>query len=239
MGVKNSRTNSEPKLRSRMVAASLIAVVVALLGIAPAALAGDSNVAIGASVGTLGIGVDLSGRLSQKFNVRGSVKGFSYDTEREEDDIDYDVSGDLFTVSALVDWFVTGGGFRITGGLVYNGNEAAAVAILEEGTVVEIGDEEYPAEAVGDLTGDVTFDPVAPYLGIGYGNPFRGSKSWHFFFDLGVMFHGEGEVKLNASNPLGIPGLEEEVAKEQAKVQDDISDYNLYPVLTAGVSYRF
>lgn len=197
-----------------------------------------SGVALTAKAGTLGLGLDLSARLGSRFNLRVGGNAFTYDTEDEASDVDYDLELDLSSINLLLDWHPTGGGFRVTAGALINSNRIAATAVLEPGTTVEIGDVDYPAEALGDLTGEVSFDDLAPYLGIGFGNPFSSSGRVRFFLELGVVFQGTGEVSLEASDPLGIPGLEQELAKEEQEFQDDIDQFDLYPVVAIGLSVR-
>ena len=76
---------------------------------------------------------------------------------------------------------------------------------------------------------------------LGVGNAADTEAHWHFALDLGVMFQGEPDVSLNAtsSNPGLQPLLDGELAKEEADFQDDASDFELYPVLSVGLSYSF
>ena len=53
---------------------------------------------------------------------------------------------------------------------------------------VTIGDGDYPSQLVGTLTGQLDFEDLAPYIGIGFGNaigPYE--QTWSFVFDLGVI----------------------------------------------------
>ena len=59
--------------------------------------------------------------------------------------------------------------------------------------------------------------------------------------DLGVVFQGEPEVNLQSvggsfsDNPLLIA----EVEREEQELQDDADEFDLYPVISLGLSYRF
>jgi hypothetical protein len=215
-------------------------LMILLTGLAPSpAAAGDSSVAVAAKAGTLGAGADLFIRFGGHLDGRVGFNAFTYSRDSTWSDVDYDSDLELSSFNLLLDWYPTAGNFRVTFGALINSNEINAVAVTPPGTTVEIGGVEYPAEALGELRGNVTFDELAPYAGIGFGNPFKAGSSWRFQFDVGVVYQGEGEVRLTAENPLGIPGLEDSLRLEEQEIQDDIDEYTLYPVLTLGVSYRF
>lgn len=65
--------------------------------------------------------------------------------------------------------------------------------------------------------------------------------------DLGVIFQGEGEVTLTPIIPAGSPlndplarqALQILIDREEQDLQDDVADYDLYPVVSLGISYRF
>ena len=97
----------------------------------------------------------------------------------------------------------------------------------------------YTAAQVGSLTGEATWNPVDPYLGIGFGNPFRGSH-WTFGLDLGVVYEGSAKVSLSATGAAALPQLASDVQSEQTQAQDTISRYSKwYPVLMVSLGYRF
>jgi len=49
-----------------------------------------------------------------------------------------------------------------------------------DGTI-RIGDRDFTVSDVGDIKGEVEFKDVAPYIGIGFGNPVRLGKGFGFF----------------------------------------------------------
>jgi hypothetical protein len=111
---------------------------------------------------------------------------------------------------------------------------------------VTIGNITYQASDLGSLTGLVDFDSVAPYLGIGWGNAVSADKKWGFTADLGVVFQGSPNIDLNATlgstaaaNGVTQAQLDAEVAREEANLTDDLDDFDVYPVIAFGASYRF
>ena len=82
--------------------------------------AARAEVAIAGKAGTLGAGAELTLGLARQWNVRLGLNGYSYSDRREASDIEYAGEAKLRTGTAWLDWHPGGGGFRLTGGLVYN-----------------------------------------------------------------------------------------------------------------------
>jgi len=220
------------------------ALVVGLLLVEPV----DAQVAIGGKAGTLGVGVELTIGLTSQLNTRLGLNGYSYSEQREASGIEYDGEAELLTATALLDWHPGGSGFRLTGGFVYNETEVHGSSLPPASGFYEIGGVLVPAALVGTLDATAEFDPIVPYAGIGWGNAVRGSGKWGFAFDLGAVFQGEADVTLipiiPANSPINIiPGAREALdillRREEADLEDDAADYDIYPVLSIGVTYRF
>jgi hypothetical protein len=207
----------------------------------------DSRVALGAKAGTLGAGVELTLGLSRQIDTRLGFGAYSYSERREASDIEYDGEAKLRNGTAFLDWHPGGRGFRLTGGLVYNDTEIRGESLTPESGVYNIGGVPVPASLIGRLEGTIDFDPIVPYAGLGWGNALRGGGPWGFSLDLGVVFQGEGDVTLTPLIPEGSP-LNDPIARqilalqlerEAQDIEEDIADYDLYPVVSLGVTYRF
>ena len=200
----------------------------------------DSVMGLSLKASTLGYGMDLTFGLAPEINTRLGFNMFNYEPDVGDDDDEegaeeINVELDWQTITAFLDWHPWAENFRFTLGAVVNNNEVLLSANIGES--VEINDQTY---TVSDLGGKVTFDPVVPYLGIGYGNAVRGGRV-KFAFDLGVVFQGEPEVELNAtaSDPGLQALLQEAVNAEKAEIQDDLDAFTLYPLLSFGISFVF
>jgi len=103
--------------------ALLLGLVFAIgaLGAVPAR-AGD-RIGIGVKAGTLGLGVDLTGRLNDWFSLRGTVNQYDYKESVTESDIDYDGTLKLGAYGVMLDIFPMKGSFRLSAGLLKNRNE--------------------------------------------------------------------------------------------------------------------
>lgn len=190
------------------------------------------------AISTLGLGLEAGVRLDETFGLRFGGNWLSLDADREIDDVDYDAEATLASLGALVDYHPFKGGFRLSGGLRFNFNEADLTGKPSED--IEIGDVVFDADDVGTLKGDVSFDVLAPYLGVGYGAALL-DGALSIGFDLGVMYQGKADVELDAEDGLleGDAVLEAELAAEEEDVENDLEDFQFYPVIGLAIVYRF
>jgi hypothetical protein len=223
-------------------------ILFAALAFALAAAPGRAQVAVAAKAGTLGAGIELTMGLGPQLNARLGANGYDYSDRQEASDIEYDAEARLRTFTGLLDWHPGGRGFRLTGGAVYNGTEIEGSSLPPRSGTYVIGGVPVPASLLGTLDGTIEFDPVVPYAGLGWGNAVSEGRGWGFVFDLGVIFQGEAEVTLTPvlppNSPINTtPGAREALQilldREERDIESDAADYDLYPVVSLGVSYRF
>lgn len=203
-----------------------------------------SGIAISGNVGTPGIGAQVTGRIFPNLNARIGFSGLSFSREFTETDITYDTDVDLRTIPAFVDYFPNeDSGFRITGGLIYNGNQASGIgqtSTNDQGVPsYQIGGTTFDVTEVGTLQAEVDFPDFAPYIGVGWGNPVAFGKRWGFFMDLGVMFQRSPDVSLTAPGGASNPLLNSALERERENLEDELGRFRFYPVLQVGVTYQF
>ncbi len=100
----------------------------------------------------------------------------------------------------------------------------------------EIGGVPYDWENdIGTLSGSVKIDDLAPYVGIGWGNPLTGDQRWGFTCDFGVAFAGSPDVALSATGMVASADLE----RERRDIEDELEDFKFYPVISISFFYRF
>ncbi|NKB67811.1 MAG: hypothetical protein GKR89_12175 [Candidatus Latescibacteria bacterium] len=208
-----------------------------LIVLVPAVLQAQTPVALALRLGSQGGGAEVAVGLAEKISARAGVYGLTYEFSATESDIDYDAELSLFSLSGLVDWHPTGGGPRLTGGLVINQNGLDLTSELA--ATYEVGGTVYTVEDVGNLLAEVDFNGVAPYLGVGWGRP-AGAGQWTFLVDLGVIMQGSPQIDLSATGPIA---SEEEfqanMAREEDELQDELDGLSVYPVASIGLAYRF
>lgn len=219
-----------------------MAAICAAAGVASAAESkvpqegGGVNLGVTAKFGTPGYGGDLTLGLGRYLSVRGgySQGTVNYNVDLEEATLTGELA--LQTIPVLLDLHPFGGGFRISGGMVRNGNEVRIRAL--PGETVELNNADYQVEK---LNGRITFDDYGWYAGIGYGNAAGADGHWHFACDFGVMFQGEPAVAatVKASDPALQAAADQALQHEVDSLQADVKDFKYYPVISVGVSYRF
>jgi hypothetical protein len=220
----------------------------ALLCLLSSGPANAADVAIGGKAGSLGLGVELTVGLGRQWNTRLGVNGFNYSDRREESDIEYDAEANLRTASALLDFHPGGRGFRLTAGAIWNGTKVEGSSLRPDSGFYDIGGVRVPADLLGTLDAEAEWDPFAPYLGLGWGNAVGANQKIGFSFDVGAIFQGEADVELTpvlpADSPINTtPGAREALQilldREESDIEDDAADYDIYPVVSIGVTYRF
>ncbi len=205
--------------------------VVLALGAGGARAAGGAVLGVGGS--SLGVGAWLGFAAGERVGLRVAAHGFDYDYDGTEAGIPYSLTLDLRSAGAFLDWHPWGGGFRVTLGVLGNGNEITAKA--DSLTSYVIGGTTYTAADVGTLTAKVDFRRAAPYLGIGWGGAI-GTSGLGFYADLGVMYQGSPRARLSVTGS-GVSAAD--LAREQAEFQASVDDYEYQPVLGLGLSFSF
>lgn len=195
--------------------------------------ASAADLGISAHGGTLGAGLDLAYGFNRNLTGRVGFNTLTLEEDFSEEDIEYSADLELESVHALADWHVFGGGFRLTGGIIFNGNAFDGSADIDQGD--EIGDT--PATGNGRLALDVEYDEVAPYLGIGWGNRARGWSSVSFSVDAGLMFQGAPDVNVTESGSTG--ASQQDLNREEREIEDELENFEVYPVLSVAVVFRF
>jgi len=217
---------------------TLLLVMSALLS-GGAGCADLGGLAIAGKASTLGLGGELAAGITDNVNARVGMNMLGFDVEEEIDDVEYDIGLDFSSFSALVDWHVFDGSFRITGGVVSMNHELDLEGTGPAAETVEIGDGTYTWATVGTLSGSVEVDDLAPYVGIGWGDLLSAKKNWGFYCDFGVVFTGSPDVKLTNIGGTGAPGLPADLAKERDDIKDELEAFEFYPVISLGLFFQF
>jgi hypothetical protein len=213
-------------------------LVVSLLFSFAVGCADSGGLAVSGKVGTLGLGGDLTAGITSNVNARVGINAGSLSFQGSPQDVEYDVDLDFLSFPALVDWHVFDDSFRISAGVLINQNEIGLLAMPTSS--VDIGGIEYTPAEIGTLSGGVDFDPVAPYIGIGWGNALDPDRKWGFTCDFGVAYTSSPNVALTASGTAASdPTFQDALAREVNDIEDKLSNFKFYPVISVGLFYRF
>lgn len=220
--------------------AGALAVLVGAVVAVPAG-AHPVNLSVGAS--TLGYGAQVStalipGTLDLAVGINHLSQSRSGTYTNSNNSIPYQGTVRLQTIPVLFDYYPFSGAFRITGGAMINENQVTTYSSDPTGTYV-INGHSYLGAQVGTFTGKVTYRRLAPYLGLGWGSKAARHSGFSMGFDIGVLFTGSPNVRLNASNPNNSSQLASDVAAAQAKANAHASHYKMWPVIGLRLGYDF
>lgn len=198
----------------------------ALLASPPGAQA--QGFAVTGQAGTLGVGGGVVLGVAPKIQIRTTVDFFPFEPEVDFSDITFDVELPT-SVRLLVDLYPVGG-FRLTGGILIQGD----VDVTATPGPQEIGGTMYSGAEVGTLTGNMSFN-TALYGGIGFGNPL--GKLVGISLDLGIGVRSEPDVTLNATGTAAnTPTFQADLRQEESDIQDDANLLRYYPVISLAIS---
>ena len=193
----------------------------------------SEGIGVGLHAGTLGYGIDATYGISEALNIRGQYNTIGLDGDETDAGITYNYDLDWNTYGILVDWHPFSGGFRLSAGYFINNNEVTGRASETNPTV---GNTTYPG--VVSLKSAVTFDSSAPYVGIGWGNAAEKNNRLSFMFEVGALLQGSPKVSLVETSPIPVVS-QADLNAEAAQLESDISEYDVYPVVTLGLAYQF
>jgi hypothetical protein len=198
-----------------------------------------SEVAFGPVVGTSGVGLQVSAPLWPKYlNITTgfSTLGVGYNVSVAG--LNYHGKLNMGGVPVYLSVFPFAGNFDLDGGLFINNNRFSAVADEPAGGSYTINGHVYSAAEVDTVSGGSHFNQVAPYVGIGWGDPFLGGK-WTFTANAGVILEGGAKVRLSSPGAAGNPTVKADLGAEQHLINHDVSFLTVWPVVNLGVVYRF
>lgn len=195
-----------------------------------------ADTTVNGKLSTLGLGVEAAFPMTQSVDTRIGLNTYKYGFNKSVTSgtatANYVGNLNLQSLQALVDWHPWEGGFRVSGGLVYNNNKFSMTATSgtfnNAGVPVAMAPGEY-------VNATVDFNKVAPYLGIGWGRTPK-NTGLSFTSDIGVIFQGtpNGTVTTNIAAATAA-----DKANANASLNDSLKNFNIYPVISIGVGYTF
>jgi hypothetical protein len=213
-----------------------VVVAFAMALLAAAAQAQTAPFGIGPTVSTLGVGLEGSFRAGPYLGFRLDASALSFDYNRTISGIPYKFSTDLRSGGPVLDFYPFGGGFRLSGGARINGNKADVTST--PASSIRVGSNTYTPAQIGTLSGNVDYNRVAPYVGLGYGG--RVTSWLELGVDAGVLYQGKPRVSLGASGAFANnPALQADLDQARASIKSKIDWTAWYPVLMLSALFRF
>ncbi len=226
------------------------------LGLSLLALSGVANaleVGVGLKAGTLGAGIDLSVALTQTVNLRAALTSVNIDGEEDtltvgddgaELDIEAELDADYGASAILVDWYIFNGTFHLTAGMLKNnGSLDFSGMLIGSGTIdgqaFDAGD-----LVGGEIGGKVSLgDSYQPYLGIGWGRKASYDPGFSISVEIGVALL-DPDVDFDAAviaggNFVGQAELDVTLQDAEDDAEDELDEFELFPILSLGINYAF
>ncbi len=193
-------------------------------------------IGVGVKAGTLGLGAELGLTLSDRFTTRLALNKYKFNADQTIDGIDYSADLDMSSSAIFLDWSpFTNGSLHLTVGYVNSDNKLSATA-TPVGTV-NIGGTDYDGSTLDFNLNSTVKLGSGPYFGIGYGNvPATG---FGFTFELGVVQMGAPKADISVTGTDRNLINQSDVDQEEKNMQDDLNQFELYPVVSAGISIGF
>jgi hypothetical protein len=215
-----------------------------------------SKVGVGVRVSLLGIGVEAATPVTYHTNLRFGFNTFSYSRGFTNDGTNYAATLNFRSFETHFDWFPFAGGFHLSpGAMLYNGNQIKANASVPASQSFTLGGTSYISDPANPITGTgrIGFNSVAPTLMLGWGNLVPRSENKHISipFEVGMMFQGSPKATLNLTgnvcdstganchNVSGDSVFQSNVIAQQTKLNNDMSFFKVYPVISLGFGYKF
>ncbi|MGY2732719.1 hypothetical protein [Sphingomonas sp. UYP23] len=203
----------------------------------PTPAADEGRFRVGVTAGTLGVGPEIGYRANRTVGVRANATFLSFSHSVKSNNVRYDGHANLKSGGVMLDLYPFGGGFFLSAGARINGNNGRLRATPQSTTT--IGSTAFTPAQIGTISGRAEVKDVAPQLTLGYGGGLHRGLS--FNVEAGALFQGSVRVRDFVSNGTLAtdPRFLAELENERLNTQRKVDDYKVYPVLQAGLKYRF
>jgi len=221
------------------------------------AFEGGWRIGVGVKTSMLGAGIEVAAPVTHRTNFRAGFNMISFSRTFNKDGVAYAGQLGFKTVEAHYDIFPFAGRFHISPGvLTYIGDPITATAAVAGGQSFTLGGVQYYSSTQVPITGTgkIDFNRASPTITMGWGNLVRRDRGhWSFPFEIGVAFQGSPKATLNlagdicsppapgtgcipvAQNPTALS----QIVSEQTKLNNSMSLFKVYPIISSGVGYKF
>ncbi len=213
-----------------------------------------SRIAFGTKLGTLGWGGQIATPITRRVNLRGGFDIFNLGYGLTSDGTNYYASAHLKNGTVQADIYpFARGSFHFSPGVLIFKNNLTASLNVPGGNSFSVGNADYtsdPSDPVNG-TGAIQFGrSYMPMFTVGFGNmiPRHEYRHLSFPFELGAAYTGQNTIAINMQggvcdqNGCGSANdaaFQQNVQQQQAKINEQMKKYQIFPILTTGVTYRF
>lgn len=204
--------------------------------------AAHADYALAWRAGTFGFGIEVDRSLRPDLNLRLGYHLFSRSRNLHSEDVDYDAALTISAASAIVDWHAWQSPLHFSAGLSMSGPEAR-LRTTPSGDTYTFNGQTYAASDIGRLDGTVKQKyPVAPYVGVGWGNVLGDRDRFTLLVELGALYGGGARARLDVSCNAALADtcaqLLTDIEAEKARLERDWGGIRWWPVVSLGFSIR-
>ena len=222
---------------------TLIAVAaLSLLAPGRPARALQEHVAVGARLGTLGIGADAVVPMNERFTVRGGVGFLGFDVDltgrfglADNRTAELSLPSALYTFGAEASFGV----LRAGAGLLVRSGDPAYEITYGTGATIDIGGGFYTQSDVRTLTTTLVSGSTAPYVLLGIDSDLPNRLG--FFADLGAVLMLDAGFEMTATGDpavLNSAAFRSDLEAERREAEDDAGGFvNYWPIVSVGLRY--
>jgi hypothetical protein len=224
-------------LRKVLFAATAAAVIL------PSSVSAQLSFGVAARGGSLGLGGEAAVGFSRFVTVRAGIGVLPLGYTGEAEDVRYRIEATSPLSNFAVDFYPGLADLRISGGMLFF-PEPTTFDGRYSGTV-QIGNNTYTDEEVGELMGELDHGSSAPFVMIGLGR--QTNRGIGIFFDLGAAFMKEqrftyevtGGIAADPSHPR-YAEFQANLEAERQDIEDTVNEYlKFYPIVSAGIRFGF
>ena len=220
----------------------ILCAVLSLLAPAQPVRALQENIALGAHLGTLGMGGDVGVAFNETFALRGGagLYGFGLDLTGRFGLADnrtavLSLPSAMFTIGAEV----SSGVLRAGAGLLIRAGDPVYEITYGDGASIDIGGGYYTQPEVRTLATTLVSGSVAPYALLGYGS--QRSRGLGFVVDAGAAFPLDAGFEMSATGDpavLGSARFKTDLEAERRDAEDDAGGWlSFWPIVSIGLRY--
>lgn len=202
-----------------------------------------NTIAVDANVGTQGPGLGTTYTFEPNWSITVDGSYFNYNYNYKYDSqTEYRNKIKWLNADVIFNYHPFAGVFHLNAGGVYNGN-AIDGTLQYSGSEVCIDGTCYSSSQIGGLTTKITFNPVAPYLGFGWGHD--SSADYAGFgcdFNIGAFYQGKPKLEVNPEFGPDVTDraeIQRTIDEETSKIQDKLNKFQVYPVAKFTLYYRW
>ena len=212
-----------------------------------------SRIAFGTKMGTLGWGGQIATPLLPHLNLRGGADFFNFGYGLASDGANYNGEMHLKSGQIGVDYYpFRRASFHISPSVLILKPTIAASMYVPGGNSFTLGGTDYMSDPNDPVQGTGRIVPsrsAMPALTVGFGNMItRRSRHWSTPIDVGAAYMGVSTAQLSLVGSacqqgycmsVSDPEIQASVQTQQAKFNESAKKYQIFPILTTGVAYRF